>query len=264
MKLAQAYNLKRHSYKKYNYGGDSAQEEKEGVNGAQMIAGLTPLATGFIDALSPGNEYGRQRTGTVAAKGLLNGAAAGTPFGLPGVLIGGALGGLTGLISGNRAKKEEKKALYQQSIQQKIAENNRMGAQLAANPSLYQGYYDAQYYANGGTLPNTTMQQPIVGGQTTQQSSDGVSIIGNTHQQGGVKFPAMGVEVENGETIKDNYVFSKTLGFADLHKPIMALKGKIEKKPFTPDRINAIKLLNARENKLMLSQEFLKQKFGLN
>ena len=116
MKLAQAYNLKRHSYKKYNYGGDSAQEEKEGVNGAQMIAGLTPLATGFIDALSPGNEYGRQRTGTVAAKGLLNGAAAGTPFGLPGVLIGGALGGLTGLISGNRAKKEEKKALYQQSI----------------------------------------------------------------------------------------------------------------------------------------------------
>lgn len=263
MKLAQTYSLKRHSYKKYNYGGSSNSEEG-GINGAQVIAGLTPLATGFIDALSPGNEYGRQRTGTMATKGLLSGAAAGTPFGLPGVLIGGALGGLTGLITGNRAKKEEKKALYQQSVQQKIAENNRMEAQLAANPSLYQGYANAQYFAHGGQLPNAIAQQPVIGGQVTQQSSDGTSISGNTHQQGGVKLPTMQAEVENGETTKNDYVFSKELGFADLHNPIMRAKGKIEKKPFTPDRANAIKLLNKREDKLMLSQEFLKNKLGLN
>ncbi len=71
------------------------------------------------------------------------------------------------------------------------------------------------------------------------------------------------IEVEGGETIKGDYVYSKELGFAQLHRPIMKAKGKIEAKPATRERMNSIKLLNEKEGMLEQAQEFFKSRYGI-
>lgn len=248
--------------RRYRIGGE--MDDSESGNGfSSAVTGIGPLAMGFIDAVDSGNAYGRQSLGSTTAKGVLSGAMAGAALGVPGIAIGAALGGISSFFGGKSAKKKEQETIAQQTILQGQQERNRMAAQLAANPSLYEGYRDAQYYAKGGMLPTQLAMQPTQGGSLVQQSSDGTEAKGNSHLLGGINISSMNAEVEGGETTKDNYVFSKELGFADLHKPIMKAKGKIEKKPFTPERANSIKLLNARENKLMLSQEYLKHQLGL-
>lgn len=114
------------------------------------------------------------------------------------------------------------------------------------------------YAANGGRLSSGYM---AAGGSLVAQSSDGMEVQGASHAQGGVQLP--GAEVEGGETIKDDYVFSKQLGFAQLHKPLMKAKGKIETKPATAERLNALKLIDGKEQTLMLAQEYFKKLHGI-
>ena len=71
-----------------------------------------------------------------------------------------------------------------------------------------------------------------LGGKLNRLNSNTVEVEGNTHEEGGVKLPSVGAEVEDKETIADNYVFSDELGFADKHKKIAKQIGKIEKKLF--------------------------------
>lgn len=127
--------------------------------------------------------------------------------------------------------------------------NNPVDAPLKKDSKL------VDYAANGGRIS----RKYRTGGTLVQKSSDGVEVQGPSHAQGGVKVPGTRAEVEGGETIKDDYVFSKDLGFADMHKPLMTAKGKIEKKPATPDRINAIKMITRQENMLKASQEAFKK-----
>lgn len=101
------------------------------------------------------------------------------------------------------------------------------------------------------------------GGSLVPMSSDSVEVEGPSHEEGGVQIPEAAAEVEGGETIDKGYVFSKQLGFADLHKPIAKAIGKIESKPMSFERINSIKLLNHQEDNLKLSQEFVRKQFGL-
>lgn len=128
----------------------------------------------------------------------------------------------------------------------RAASNAGNATGFAADYTNNFGQGDADEYAMGGSL------KPI--------SSDGVDVQGASHAQGGVQLPQ--AEVEGGETIKDDYVFSKQLGFAQLHRPIMRAKGKIEAKPATRERMNSIKLLNEKEGMLEKAQEFFKQKYG--
>lgn len=116
--------------------------------------------------------------------------------------------------------------------------------------------------AGGGSLASSYLGK-AVGGSLTPESSDGVEVNGPTHADGGVDLPQQNAQVEGGETIKGDYVFSKMLGFAKLHKPIMKAKGIIEKKPATPERVNAIKMLEQRENNLMMAQEYFKKQHGI-
>ena len=129
------------------------------------------------------------------------------------------------------------------------------------------------YAANGGEMTkmaeSTSISAPLAraymeGGKAKALSSDNTELIGNSHKQGGIIIPETDSVVEGGETTKDNYVFSKKLGFAQMHKPIAIAKGKIEKKPMSGERVNALKLLTARENELALSQEYLKKRLNLN
>lgn len=117
---------------------------------------------------------------------------------------------------------------------------------------------------NGGSLSSKFLNNTKAeGGSVNQQSSDGVEFNGNSHNEGGIKLPQIGVEVEGKETAKDDYVFSDKLGFAKLHKPIMNAKGKIESKPYTLERKNAINLLNEQEDKLKFAQEFVKSRLNI-
>ena len=72
------------------------------------------------------------------------------------------------------------------------------------------------------------------------------------------------IEVEGGETTVGDYVFSKKLGFADLHKPIARAKGKIEAKPMTPERVNALRRLKNEERSMVMSQEYFKKQLGVS
>lgn len=94
-------------------------------------------------------------------------------------------------------------------------------------------------------------------------SASTVEVEGPSHENGGVPVPGMPAEVEGGETLAGDYVFSKALGFADLHKPIARMKGKVERKPATRERLNTLKLLNEKENNLKLQQEYTKYKLNL-
>jgi len=282
-------NLKQSSSNPQVQSSGQSASATEGASKGSAVTGavgtLAPLLGGILDATDSGNEYGRQKRGTVIGKGALTGATAGAALGPVGIAAGAVLGATAGIISSGKQKKAEEKMLYEKSLRDKKQQSEYSAAQLAANPSLYQGYIDSEYFKYGGQIkrkrkfgpkseyaPPEMMEQIAkngyelggsMGGQEVPMSSDGSEIMGNSHQEGGVKFPGMGVELEDGETVKGDYVFSKKLGFAQLHKPIMRAKGKIEAKPYTAGRANSIRLLNEQENRLKLSQEYLKNKYGI-
>lgn len=111
-----------------------------------------------------------------------------------------------------------------------------------------------------GSKPRTPLNDMITSGGTAKRlSSDNALITGNSHEQGGVKIPELDTEVEGGETTLNNFVFSKKLGFADMHLPIAKAKGKIEQKPRTLERATSMRLLAQKEQNLMQQQELLKQ-----
>jgi hypothetical protein len=114
-------------------------------------------------------------------------------------------------------------------------------------------------FATGGQLDAPLSRKYMQGGYARSLSSDGTEILGNSHRQGGVKIPEAGAEVEGGEVTKGNYVFSDRLGFAKEARKLATAKGKIEQKPMTEERVNSIRLLNRKENQLILAQEYFKQ-----
>lgn len=118
------------------------------------------------------------------------------------------------------------------------------------------------WYADGGQLPTTDWSnQQVPGGSLTPLNSQAVAVNGQSHEQGGVQLPQ--AEVEGGESISKGFVFSDELGFAALHKPIARAIGKIEDKPMNPIRRKTMEILQGREQGLALSQEFLKQRLGI-
>lgn len=112
----------------------------------------------------------------------------------------------------------------------------------------------------GGEITAPLARAYMTGGSAKSLSSDNAELKGNSHANGGIDIPSMGAEVEGGETTVGDYVFSKKLGFAALHKPIAVAKGKIESKPATSERVNSMKLLQAREERLKQAQELVKSK----
>lgn len=120
-----------------------------------------------------------------------------------------------------------------------------------------------QFAAVGGQLASGYRNTPAVGGTVVPMSSDGAEVQGQSHAEGGVQLPGKNAEVEGGETMKDDYVYSSQLGFAQAHKPLMKAKGIIEQKAATPERINALRLIEEKENTLAMAQEYFKKKHGI-
>lgn len=197
-----------------------------------------------------------------AGKGLSATAATGNPY----IMAGGAIVG--GISSATNAKKSSKLAenTYKRDLeefrlndqsknQQLLGEHNRLVSEKSNN--LNGG---AQFaYKYGGDLGSPLSSHKAKGGKVKQLSSDTSVIEGNTHEEGGVKFPSIGVELEDKETLSGSYVFSDELGFADKHKKIAKEKGKIEKRlekdPSNLTLMNTIKALKGKENRLKLEQD---------
>lgn len=151
---------------------------------------------------------------------------------------------------------------------EKDPEMRTLYGQLNENPDLFNKFQfnfpkSVAVKAAGGTIDAPLAKAYMTGGTAKPLSSDTTELQGNSHAEGGIDIPQMGANVEGGETTAQNFVFSKELGFAKLHKPIAKAKGIIENKPQTIERLNAMKHLNQQEKSLAMSQEYLKQQLGI-
>jgi hypothetical protein len=102
------------------------------------------------------------------------------------------------------------------------------------------------------------------GGSLNQLSDENQEVEGNSHANGGVKFPEAGVELEGGETINNDFVFSKELGFAQKHKAIAKSIGRLEQKPQTTIVKNTLARMKEQEEQLKVTQEQTKQLLGID
>lgn len=236
---------KKYKNKKYAGGG--------GMTGADPYAGLIQLGQqtqgALVDTVFKENEFGHQSAYGQALKG--NSQL-------------GTIGAVTGYIRGRKQEKEDKMARANGILSNQQSELRRTASILSTDPALVTGYQGAEYYASGGFLKNRYYRNvKAEGGTLDPMSSDSAEVQGPSHQQGGVELPQYGSELEGGETIQDDYVFSQRLGFAQQHKKLAKAIGKVEQKPATPERINSLKLMYRSVENLKQQQEAIRQQFNL-
>lgn len=243
-------------YKKY-YDGGSTMNSSSTLNAAMGIGNTTG---GIIDGFNQPDSFGHKSAGASAASGALKGAAAGSVFPGIGTAIGAVVGAGVGYIS---AKIGNKKAAQRNAVYQgQVAGMQRDQSQtiLAQDPALAEGNNGADYYAQGGPLQNR-YRMYVEGGSLKMLNDDGgMEVDGASHENGGVQLPEQDAEVEGGETMHDNFVFSKRLGYAQEDLRLEKAIGKIESKgPQTPERRNSIQRLGERREMLKQAQEYHKQ-----
>lgn len=233
--------------------GGSSWTMNGGGNWQQAGNGIAAVGTfggQMWDALSPPNAEGVDKNvrGKTALKGAASGAAIGTQI-LPGwgTAIGAVVGGIGGWIGGNKAKKRQEAAM-------RAKQRKRMQA------AILQGNQNLIGYDFEGDNYETDLYQ--MGGQLKPLNSDTVEVQGPSHAQGGVKLGG-DAEVEGGETISGDFVFSDYLGYADKHKELAKQIGKIERKPLNRERRVTLEILRKKESALKQDQETLKSELGL-
>ena len=145
---------------------------------------------------------------------------------------------------------------------------NGLKQEYAGQQDMTYGNGHSEYYKDGGTLSDNSMKSnrlyKAMGGELEPMSKESLEVKGRKHSSGGVKLPSMGVELEGGESLHKDFVFSKELGFADKHKPIAKAIGKLEKKPQTSIVKGTLARLKEREESLKSEQEQAKQAMGID
>lgn len=111
--------------------------------------------------------------------------------------------------------------------------------------------------------PDSKLIMKKNGGTIEPLSSEDVKINGPSHAAGGVKFPSQGVELEGGETVNDNFVFSKKLGFAKPAEKIARALGKAEQRPDSPLNNTTVAALKRKTEGLKAQQESTKAALGI-
>lgn len=113
------------------------------------------------------------------------------------------------------------------------------------------------------SLVGGKLAKRATGGKLSALSSDVLEVKGKDHAQGGVKFPELGVELEGGETVAGDFVFSEDLGIAQLHKKTARGMASNEKRPATPLNKNTQQALKRQEGFLKIHQERIKKAEGV-
>ena len=170
-----------------------------------------------------------------------------------GAAAGAVIGGTLGLITGSADKKREENMAAQAS-QMQLQQAGAQGAAFASqNPEEIFGRKYGSYFRTGGKLNEFN-------GTGKQLNSTTKELVGASHEEGGIDL-GNGNEAEGGETVTQQrdgtYVMTNLLGIADAHKKISKQIGKIEGKAMTPERVNSLKFLRNREQKLINLQQTL-------
>jgi len=247
------------NYKRYDLGTSQLQGSRDPTS--SPLLGISRLASTAIDAAFQPDEYGNRPVGVSTVSSGLKGAQLGSVAGPLGAGIGAAVGAGIGFLTSTASKKKAQLAAQNAEMVRQANIRSQSQAVLANDPELATGVSGAGYYARGGFLSKNYMTRTMEaeGGSLTPMNSEAVEVNGPSHEEGGVGLPGADAEVEGGETMQGNFVFSERLGFAQEHKRIARAIGKIEDKgPMTPERRNAVERLKGREQKLALSQEYLK------
>lgn len=233
-------SLKRR-YKQYLAGGP--------VDPLSAVAMAQQLGTSLVDTLAPTNEFGHQ--GAIASA-------------LKGNMQLGTIGGVLGYINGRKQQQEDKLNRFRGAYDARNQQYARSGAIISADPALVTGYQGAELYADGGFLKKSYYDTiRAEGGTLKALSKTSAEVRGPSHAAGGVDLPAYSSELEGGETLQGDYVFSKRLGFAQQHKKLASAIGKIERKPATAERINSLKRLYQGIEDLKQQQEAIRQQYNL-
>jgi len=238
------------------------------VNGMAAVDAGIQIGSAAIIAKAqqkdnPNSTYtadGQNRT-VEGAKGIASGWAMGNKI-YPGIggIVGAFAGGIYGIAKGSKMDKQAKLDRgYQNRAFQQSRALEMEGRQRLQGEQQYGR--NTQMYGNGGNL--STKFLAGLNPNISQTSSSTTEIGGKSHEQGGVPIKGTNKEVEKGETTSGDYVFSKRLGFASIHKPLAKAKGLIEEKPMTASRINSLKLLEQKEQKLSMAQEYIKNTLNL-
>lgn len=190
---------------------------------------------------------------------------------------GGQFGGLPNAIHNNATK------LYRPTKPLKAQKNQILadGGSIHINPAN-KGKFNATKAATGKSTEELThSSNPVTkkraifalnaagwnkkadGGQVEQLSSQDTMINGPSHENGGVKFPNAGVELEGGETVNNGFVFSKKLGFAKPAAVIAGQLGKAEKRPETAINTSTVNALQRKTELLKVHQEAAKKEAGI-
>jgi len=193
--------------------------------------------------------------------GAASGASAGSVAGPWGMAAGAVIGGTIGGIQASNAKDARLKAEqeYRQALdKQSVANATQRGLQVPVNGN--------QTYS---------LTERKEGGKLSKLSNNTVLATGATHEEGGIKLPQLGAEVEDKETLKmtkdgGTYVMSDTLvnptsgnTFAKDDLKLSKMKGRLEKMYDTRFSKNAINLLKDKEQKLVDLHEQVRKEQGL-
>lgn len=283
MKYKLATNYRKYKTTRFDAGGST------GTNQLSLSAGMgiASSATGIIDGVFAADDMGRKPLGADIASDSIKGASMGMAAGPYGAAAGALIGAGVGFFTNHAQKVKNDRLVDQFQQQQQNMQRNRGAAVIAQNPSLAYGNRGASFYAMGGQMETAggTVVRPedkvqstgakarsrplaenyltratkVENGSMTPLSNDSVAINGPSHAQGGVQLPDSQAEVEGGETMKGNFVFSDKLGFAQEHKRLASAIGRVQSKGvMSPDRVNAIRRMQDREKSLALSQEYMK------
>lgn len=219
------------------------------------------------------NQYGVQKNAGLSAglKGAGQGATAGALIGsvVPGV--GTAVGAAAGAVIGGtfsviKAGSDQRKArefqareVAKQNALAQQMEHNRTKAFWAANPNFSEGTLATSYYRMGGKIKKP---YKAYGGSTpVGAGSNGTEFVGPSHEEGGIDIgPAV---VEGGETMDQDFIFSKELGFADKHKKLMKKLDILSKKAPTAPTQRTVESVRSQIENLKVEQEAMKAVAGI-
>lgn len=247
--------LTKDDYKKYYNGGENDEDETNKLNGGQIAQGGVAVAGLATPLVAQQNEVAGGVLG-----GATTGAGVGAMFGPVGMGVGAGVGAVVGGIQANNAKneRENREREYQDALNKKNY-----------NLAVLRG---KQTPVNGNQTYSLTERKE--GGKLSSLSSNTVLATGATHEEGGIKLPQLGAEVEDKETLKKmkdggTYVMSDTLinpksgnTFAKDDMNLSKLKGKLEKST-TRFKENGLSLLKNKEQKLVDTHEQVRQEEGL-
>lgn len=243
-----------------SYGAGKGLIGSTGLQGASMGLSTGAAIGSSLSALGVGAGASATATAAGAAAGAgtaAAGAGFGSALGPIGAAAGLLIGGIVGLLTGRKKRNDARDAAIEADRKRKLQEGRNTIMQdelelgdinLNTNPlNMYDTAldYDEVSMINPTGAPEALKARfggrvkKMAAGGIVPTSSNTASVVGPSHEQGGVPYGS-NAELEGGEVMmndaNNSYIFSDTLKvdgnrtFAEVAEPIMKHKGYLEDK----------------------------------